>query len=125
MTTPTSPFFKSITLNGESEPEVTPAEVFEVAVTKRTAGIELIDVRRPDEFTGPLGHATGAQLVTLETEFASWVERADPNKTYVFLCRSGQRSTRTTGIARQRGLKAFNMEGGMMAWNAQGLPVER
>jgi hydroxyacylglutathione hydrolase len=115
--------FPNARINGEGVPEVTPEEALAQA---RNPEVSLIDVRRPDEYTGELGHAAGAKLVTLETDFLKWVETADPSKTYVFLCRSGARSSRAAGIALSKGVKAaYNMEGGMMLWNAAGLPVER
>jgi rhodanese-related sulfurtransferase len=48
---------------------------------------------------------------------------ADP---VVLVCRSGVRST--TGAAILTGLgfsKVYNLKGGMVAWNAQKLPVQR
>jgi len=118
--------FPRATLSGEGVPEITSRELFEVALGKDRREIELIDVRRPDEFTGPLGHIAGAQLVTLELDFAQWLEKADKSKTYVFVCRMGSRSLRAASLAQAHGFAdTYNLEGGMTSWSSQGLPVER
>ena len=86
----------------------------------------LIDVRRPDEFNGDLGHIEGAQFFTLETDLEGALQRLPKDKTYIFVCRSGGRSGRATEMAVAAGFKSvFNMEGGMLAWNAADYPVSR
>lgn len=107
--------------NVHGAPEITPQQLQEVRDR-----VELIDVRRPDEFTGELGHIEGARLVTLETEFEGQLPQWDKSKTYVFVCRSGQRSSRATNEALELGFKeVFNLKGGMLLWNTLQLPVSR
>lgn len=89
-------------------------------------GATLIDVRMPEEFVGELGHISGATLKTLGPELDDYLSSADKNKTIIFICRSGARSGRATTQAMGLGFKStYNMEGGMLAWNAQALPTER
>lgn len=87
---------------------------------------ELIDVRRPDEFNGDLGHIQGAKLNTLGPELEAYLQSADQQKKILFICRSGMRSINATQFALSLGFKnVFNMEGGMMLWNQKGFPVQR
>lgn len=100
--------------------EVSPQELLE-----KKDQVTIIDVRRPDEFTGELGHIEGAILVTLETEFINSLPNWDAEDEIVFVCRSGARSGKATSIAQAKGFKnVYNMEGGMLLWNELGLPKE-
>ncbi|NNC21854.1 rhodanese-like domain-containing protein [Corallococcus exiguus] len=77
--------------------------------------VRRIDVREPDEFTGPLSHLPGAELVplgTLEAAAASW-PREQP---LLLICRSGGRSAKAAQALAQRGFKhLYNLAGGMLA----------
>ncbi len=84
----------------------------------------IIDVRRPDEFTGELGHVPGSQLIVLDT-LAERLSELPKDKTVVFVCRSGARSGRATAYAKQNGFASvFNMKGGMILWNQMDLKTE-
>lgn len=84
----------------------------------------LIDVREPDEFSGELGHIPGAKLVPLGTIATS--TEIDFSETVVFVCRSGGRSAKATKWALDQGHKnVFNMRGGMILWNEEGLETEK
>lgn len=127
MAAPTQTFnkgpFMGAFVSGEGIPEVSPQEL---SVVQMTAPVVVVDVRRPDEFTGELGHIANAQLVTLESQFKNWLSNQDKNKTYVFVCRSGGRSGSATAHALQNGFKSvFNMSGGMISWNQAKLPVSK
>jgi rhodanese-related sulfurtransferase len=85
----------------------------------------LIDVRRPDEFTGELGHAPGASLLTLD-QLPAKLDTLPKNKTIVFICRSGGRSAQATAFALENGFTdVYNMKGGMLLWNEYGLTTEK
>ncbi len=88
-------------------------------------GVRLIDVREPNEFNAELGHAPGAELVplgTVEAAAAGW----DRDATLVMVCRSGARSGRAASALVRVGFqRVINLEGGMIAYNAAGLPVAR
>jgi len=85
----------------------------------------IVDVREPSEYNGELGHIAGSELVplaTVEAASASW----DPHAEVLLVCRSGARSGRAATALVQRGFTAvMNLAGGMLAYNEQGLPVER
>ena len=86
----------------------------------------IIDVRRPDEWGGELGHIQGASLVTLETDFETYLDKLPKDKSYAMVCRSGMRSARAAEMALSQGFKVVvNVKGGMIAWNAAGFEVER
>jgi methyl-accepting chemotaxis protein len=79
---------------------------------------EIIDVRRPEEYNDELGHIQGSRLVTLQTDFKQEVKKLDPSKSYLFVCRSGGRSTKAAQMAINCGVKrVFNLDGGMLEWN--------
>lgn len=77
--------------------------------------VKRIDVREPDEYTGPLGHLPGAELVplgTLEAAAASWPREAP----LLLICRSGGRSAKAAQALARGGFKhLYNLAGGMLA----------
>lgn len=103
------------------------AGVYEITVQQlheKLGEVALIDVRRPDEYTGELGHIKGAKLSTLEDDLEDYLDTLDKKKFYVFICRSGKRSTKACLYAEERGIdNVANMAGGMIAWNEAGYPI--
>jgi len=100
--------------------EVTPDQLFPL-IEKVT----LIDVRRPDEFTGELGHVPGSKLVTLGPELVQFLEEQDRNQEIVFICRSGFRSREACLYSQKLGFKfPVNLQGGMISWNSYKFPTE-
>lgn len=86
----------------------------------------LIDVRRPEEFTGELGHIPGAKLCTLGEELDQFLKTEDKSLSILFICRSGARSARATDQALALGFqKVFNMRGGMIYWNEMKFPISK
>ncbi len=87
---------------------------------KEISNLRLIDVRRPDEFNGELGHIQGAVLKTLGPELTNFLSSANKDEPTLFICRSGVRSAQATGIAMDLGFKeVYNLEGGMIRWNEE------
>ncbi|MHA7878676.1 MAG: methyl-accepting chemotaxis protein [Saccharospirillum sp.] len=81
----------------------------------------LIDVRRPEEFNDELGHIDGAELSTLQTDLPQRLAQLDPNHRYLFICRSGGRSTKAAQQALLKGFReVYNLDGGMIAWRKAG-----
>jgi glyoxylase-like metal-dependent hydrolase (beta-lactamase superfamily II)/rhodanese-related sulfurtransferase len=86
--------------------------------------VQVIDVREPDEFNGPLGHVEGARLVPLKTLMGK-TEDFSKTKPIVLVCRSGARSAQATVMLGKAGFdKVANLSGGMLRWRAQRFPVE-
>jgi phage shock protein E len=81
----------------------------------------IIDVRTPAEFRQErIEQAVNKPL----DEIDKWVNELPKDKTIYFVCRSGNRSGIAQRIAAQRGYEnTYNMEGGMIAWRREGLPV--
>jgi len=86
--------------------------------------VQVVDVREPDEFNGPLGHVEGAKLIPL----GSLMTRApeiEQHRPVVIVCRSGARSAQATLMLGKAGFeKVANLSGGMLRWRAQRFPVD-
>lgn len=94
-------------------------------LSRMTSAVHLIDVRRPDEYTGELGHIAGAKLLVLD-DLPARISELPKDEPIVFVCRSGGRSGRAAAFAHEQGFEhVYNMKGGMLLWNEQGLPVEK
>ncbi len=101
----------------ETSTDYTPSQVAEL----HTAGeVQLIDVRQPHEYEA--GHIAGAALIELG-RLAAQAETIDRDRPLVFYCRSGARSAMATEAFRGAGYDAHNMAGGMLDWEAAGLPL--
>lgn len=83
----------------------------------------ILDVRTPVEFQQ--GHIVGARLLDYHSpDFRQSLEQLDRTKTYLFYCRSGNRSGRTMNIIADMGFeKVYHLQGGIVQWRAQGLPL--
>jgi len=86
--------------------------------------IVLVDVREPHEYFG--GHIPGATLNALQSFDPDALPPAEPGKTIVLCCRSGQRSVAALGRAQAAGRDDVRVHfgGGMLGWRAAGEPVE-
>lgn len=87
--------------------------------------IKLLDVRTPAEFESV--HIRGAYNVPLGT-LAEYGEelRRHVDEPLVLVCRSGQRARQAERELGEAGLEALHvLDGGMVAWEASSLPVER
>jgi rhodanese-related sulfurtransferase len=85
------------------------------------AGAALIDVRESDEFAQ--ARVPGAVLIPL-SEFAQRYTELPNDTEVVLICAGGVRSAQAAQFAAQHGYHVTNLEGGINAWNAAGLPVE-
>jgi glyoxylase-like metal-dependent hydrolase (beta-lactamase superfamily II)/rhodanese-related sulfurtransferase len=86
--------------------------------------VQVVDVREPTEFEGPLGHIRGALLVPLG-ELAHRAPELPRDKPIVAVCRAGSRSAHATAILQKAGLTdVANLPGGMLRWRAEGRAVE-
>lgn len=86
--------------------------------------VSVIDVRTPGEFTN--GHIPGAQNIDISgASFTENVRTLDKDAKYIVNCQMGGRSARAVSLLKELGFKnAMNLEGGINAWKAAGLPVE-
>jgi rhodanese-related sulfurtransferase len=83
--------------------------------------IQLIDVREPYEWDA--GRLGGARHIELE-RVAAQAPTIDREKPVVFYCRVGARSGMAAHAFRRAGYDAYSMDGGIIAWHEQGLPLD-
>lgn len=87
------------------------------------SGALVLDVREPHEYAG--GHVAGSLSVPLATVASRAAEFDAAAPVYVF-CRSGNRSLAAARTLIDAGFRDVrNVEGGIIAWQAAGLPVVR
>lgn len=83
----------------------------------------VVDVREPAEFSA--GHLRDAKNIPLG-ELSKRMGELDKfkSKTVIVMCQSGNRSAGAAAQLKKAGFSdAFSLEGGIAAWQAQGLPV--
>ncbi|MEH7249666.1 rhodanese-like domain-containing protein [Neobacillus niacini] len=74
----------------------------------------ILDVRTPEEYNS--GHIPGSELVPLQV-LEGMSEDLDKDKSYLLVCRSGNRSQQAAEILTSKGFKnVYNMTGGMNEW---------
>src|SRR5262249_5956348 len=97
------------------------------SLEEHTEGVQILDVREPSEFDGPLGHIRKAIVIPLG-ELAGRAERTGElarARPIVAVCRAGSRSAQATMILREAGFAdVANLAGGMLRWRAEGHGVE-
>jgi rhodanese-related sulfurtransferase len=98
--------------------DLTPRQVAELLARGE---IQLIDVRAVHEHEA--GRIAGARLIEL-SELAAQAQSIERERPVVFYCRSGGRSAVAAQAFRQAGYQAHNMAGGLLEWQASGLPLE-
>jgi rhodanese-related sulfurtransferase len=98
--------------------DYTPQQVAELI---EGSSIQLIDVRQKHEWDA--GRIAGARHIEL-MDLAAQAQTIDPDKPVVFYCRSGSRSAMATRAFLGAGYDAHHMTGGLLDWEAGGLPLE-
>lgn len=100
--------------------DVSPQEVLDSAKE-----LTLIDVRETSEYNAELGHIAGTKLIILST-IPQNLALLPKDKTIVFICRSGARSSQAASFAKSQGFdNIYNMQGGMLLWNQLQFPIEK
>lgn len=102
--------------SGDSADEVDPVVARELVAQ----GALLVDVREDWEWAA--GRVPGALHVPLD-ELASRAGELPRDRTVVVVCRSGNRSAHATAMLRDGDVDAVNLDGGLRAWSAVGLPL--
>ncbi len=89
--------------------------VKEVQDILRTKAANVIDVRTQEEYAE--GHIPSVPLRPMQEVF-EWMRELNPEESYVFVCRSGNRSQQVALFLKQNGFdRVANMEGGMLLWD--------
>ena len=88
--------------------------------------VRLIDIRETDEYAEI--DIPGSHLIPLSIIARHPLKDADaPDKPIVFFCRSGNRTAKAEDLLGKLagGVDAYKLDGGILAWEKAGLPVER
>lgn len=85
----------------------------------------ILDVRTEGEFRQ--GHIEGATLLDYHAQdFRNRFAQLDRDAIVFMYCRSGNRSSHVLNMADELGFKAvYDLRGGILAWNAAGLPLAK
>jgi glyoxylase-like metal-dependent hydrolase (beta-lactamase superfamily II)/rhodanese-related sulfurtransferase len=101
--------------------EINPHALAEVV---NSGYVQVVDVREPTEFHGPLGHIPNTQLIPLGT-LNDRLAMLDRERPVVAVCRSGSRSARAVAMLQQAGFaRVANLAGGMLRWRVDGGMVD-
>ena len=102
----------------QPEIEVTPQRTRELL---QSGDAVVVDVREPYEREA--GHIEGSRHIELE-RLSSEAASLPKDQTIVFHCRLGARSAMAAQAFRASGFDAWSMAGGLVRWDAEGLPVD-
>jgi rhodanese-related sulfurtransferase len=85
----------------------------------------IIDVRTVEEYDS--GYIEGAiNIDHYSKDFTAQLDILDKDKTYLVYCRIGRRSAGARDIMAELGFReVYNMSGGIVEWEAKGLPLVR
>jgi len=107
---------------GDHVPGISTKEVSQMI--EKDATVVLLDVRTPAEYSSATGHLKDAILIPVQ-ELEKRAGELDQykDKKIIAYCRTGNRSGVATAILRGKGFDVVNMEGGIVKWNDEKLPV--
>jgi rhodanese-related sulfurtransferase len=80
----------------------------------------MVDVRYPNEWEA--GHVEGAVHAPFD-HLREEMGQFDPGRPVVTVCLHGARSQHAAELFRSHGFEVQNLDGGMEAWEAEGLPL--
>lgn len=104
-----------------SSPQKTSLEGAELAAwLERDPDLQVVDVREPYEREA--GHIAGSRHIEL-TRLTEQAPSIDRDRPVVFYCRVGARSTMAADAFRASGYEAYSLDGGLLRWAAEGLPL--
>lgn len=100
--------------------DVTPEEAYEMISQQE---VMVLDVRTQEEYNS--GHISNALLIPV-SELESRLHELSPSDHILVYCRSGHRSEEAAHIlVASDFIHVYNLEGGILQWQAQGFPVTR
>jgi rhodanese-related sulfurtransferase len=101
-------------------------KVNDFANAVKDGNVQLLDVRRPDEYKeGHLPRAVNANWQD-DDQFKQEVARLDKHKPVYLYCLSGVRSARAADWLTANGFaQVIGLDGGIKAWNAAGKPLAK
>lgn len=109
----------------DSKLELQPVAEIQEIVESPPAGLVVLDIRTPEEFAA--GHLAGAINVDYYADdFEDQLADLDLDVPYVMYCNSGNRSANALPVMDSLGFQeVYELEGGIQAWFASGLPLEQ
>lgn len=109
--------------NAQNSAGYTNMDVNEFANFITGDGVQLVDVRTPEEYAQ--GHIADARNIDVfNRDFLQEAEKSlDKSKPVAVYCRSGKRSADAARILSQAGFKVVNLKGGIIAWVDAGRPL--
>ncbi len=100
--------------------QITPEKVYEMI--QRGDNVDILDVREHNEYS--LSHVANSRHIPL-ADLQARIAELDPARPLMALCRSGRRSETAAQQLLSKGFDVHNIEGGILAWTAAALPVEK
>ena len=98
---------------------ISPEEVYDAV--RDNQNLKLVDVRTQDEY-GEDHLKTAQNICVTDDDFKEKVAKLDKNEPIYLYCRSGKRSAKAAQILKEMGFKEiYDMEGGFLNWESQGL----
>jgi rhodanese-related sulfurtransferase len=97
--------------------DVTPEQAAEALAD---GSAEVIDVR--EQYEWDAGHIEGVRHIVLGS-LQGAADSIDRDRPVIFQCKSGARSTMAAQAFRSAGYRAFNLDGGIDQWVAEGRPI--
>ncbi len=104
--------------------DIAPIEAHDlIQRNKGNQNFVIIDVRTQEEYAD--GYIEGAvNLDYYSEDFGEELDRLDKVKTYLIYCRTARRSGVALRMMEELGFgEVYNMSGGIVEWEAEGLPV--
>ena len=105
---------------GKQAPTISAVELQEKIKTGKRPFV--LDVRQPEEYRE--GHISGAKLIPLG-DLKQSLKDLPKQREIICVCASGNRSSSAARTLMAEGLKVFNMQGGMTAWQRENLPIKK
>jgi rhodanese-related sulfurtransferase len=103
-------------------PEITPRKLHEWLEAGNP--VQLVDSRTTPEYNqGTIRDAQHAPVTSLPHALGRL--SLDPDRPVVLLCLTGHRSRPGTRLLHSRGIKAYSLKGGIMAWKNAGYPLTK
>ena len=101
---------------------VTPAEAQKLIGEKE---VRVLDLRTPEEFA--TGHIAGAVNIDFRApDFEQKIASLEKQPRYVVHCSSGNRSAKALPLLQKHGFEhLYHLDGGFIAWEKAGLPMEK
>jgi rhodanese-related sulfurtransferase len=94
------------------------------AIVSKDSTVILLDVQTPGEYAA--GHVKNARLLPVEDlERRAGELDGEKGRLIIVYSRSGRRSRNAAAYLHGKGFRVLNIEGGILAWIEDGLPVLR